>query len=165
MCPKPYHGDKIVAILWKQDPSTVPRPGARQGAKKLIKGGPLIDLGALQEMLRNGDLDLGKDEHCWVGTNNCYAALAKLEWTTGDQVSKLILLLRPGRLPKGDFVNSQWCSDSEGALSPCDAYKVRIDEQNWKRDVRAPLYYVKFSVDDTGQLHLVLISCHLDKPY
>ena len=156
-----YHGDKIVAILRLKDPGTPPA-GTNS---RVIPGGPLYDLVALQEKLRSGELDLGKDEHCYVATDSCWDDLGKLRWTTGDQVTKLLSLLKPKTAgSKGDYHKSEWCKEGDGRLSPCDAYRVRVDQFNeWKRDVNAPLYYVKFSVEETGQIYFVLISCHLDK--
>lgn len=116
-------------------------------------------------MLRSGGLDLGDDNQFWVGTDQCWNDLGKLRWTAETHVKNLILLLKPEKFPKGDFVNAQWCKDSESGWNKCDSYKVRIDEANWKRDKNGPLYYVKFSLDSANVLYLVLVSCHLDKPY
>jgi hypothetical protein len=158
-----YHGDKIVATLRLLDPGQAPKPGGRD---RVIPGGPLYDLAALQAKLRSAELDLGKDMHCYVATHNCSKWLDKLEWTPGNQVTRLLLLLRPrSGQAKGDFYKSEWCTDKDDIVNPCDVYRVRVDEFNdWKRDVNAPLYYVKFSIEEAGQICLVLISCHLDKP-
>lgn len=157
-----YHGDKLGATLILRDPGSPPSGGA----SRVISGGPLFDLAGLQEKLRTGELDLSKDDHCYVATDSCWKDLGQLRWTTGDQVSKLLSLFKPKTATsKGDYYKSEWCREGDGVFSPCDVYRVRVDQYNeWKRDVNAPLYYVKFCVEETGQLYFVLISCHLDRP-
>lgn len=140
------------------------KPALPFGNRRGINGGPLFDLVALQGELRSGALDLGDANHVDVATDKCWEDLKKLKWNTKDHVTKLILLLKPGKGKQGDFINSQWCEDSEGRLHPCDSYRIRVDHCTWSRNANAPLYYLKFSIDDAGTLYLVLISCHLDKP-
>lgn len=125
----------------------------------------MFDLPALQALLRAGDLDLGDGQQCWIATDSCWDELEDLKWTTGNQVKKLLLALRPGRPRQGgDFVNSQWCKDSDGGIWACDSYRVRVDEyDDFRRKNNALAYYVKFSVDEEGALYLVLIQCHLDR--
>lgn len=145
------------------DPSDLP---PHEGRGRLLRGwGPLFDLPALQARLRSGELDLSDDQQCWVATNACWDELAKLNWTTGRQPRDLLLALRPGTVSQGgDFVNAQWCADSEGALWPCDAYKVRVDEhKNFRCTSQGLEFYVKFSVNEAGEFSLVLIQCHLGR--
>jgi hypothetical protein len=160
---KIYAGDKIVAILWACDPSTIP---PHNGKGFILKGmGPLFDLRALQNLLRSGQMDLGNDQHCWVATDACLDHLENLTWTTGNQVRSLLLALRPGkRKDGGDFINAQWCADSDGVFSACDSYEVAVDEtDNFRRDKNGLIYYIKFSLDEAGSLYLVLIQCHLKR--
>ena len=153
----------MVTTLWKLDLTTIPQP---LGSNTRIKGGPLFDLVKLQEMLKTGALNLGDSNQFWVATKSCEHDLEhKLRWSPGDQLTKFIQVLRPAAFPKGDFVNSQWCKDFDGQFNACDSYKVRIDEGTWKRDVNAPLYYLKFSIDQADVIYLALISCHLDKAF
>lgn len=157
-----YHGDKIVATLRLRDPGEEPPEGAKN---RRIQGGPLFDLPALQRLVREGTLDLSNDAHCYVATNDCWDDLRKLRWSTGREFKEVFLLLRPKTdTSKGDFYRSEWCMDSDGYWNASDAYRIRVDQfDNWKRDVNAPLYYIKFSILPTGELCLVLISCHLDE--
>lgn len=134
------------------------------GKERAISGGPLFDLVELQRRLATGELDLGDDNQVDVATDSCWEDLKKLKWTPKDHVSRLLSMLKPGKGRHGDFINSQWCKDCEGDLHPCDSYRVRVDHITWQRDLKAPLYYVKFSLNEEGALYLVLISCHLDKP-
>jgi len=135
------------------------------GKERFIRGGPLFDLVELQRMLATGELDLGDDDQVDVATTSCWEDLKKLQWTTRDDVRNLLGVLKPGkRAQGGDFINSQWCKDDDGDLHPCDSYRVRVDHKTWQRNPKAPLYYVKFSLNEEGTLYLVLISCHLDKP-
>lgn len=150
-----------MTTLWTYEGELEP---PENGNERRIPGGPLFDLALLQSMLETGELDLGDDNQIDVATDNCWEDLKKLKWTPKDHVSRLLSLLRPGKGKNGDFLNSQWCKDSEGDLHPCDSYRIRVDDKTWRRDPKAPLYYVKFSMNDEGVLHLVLISCHLDKP-
>lgn len=152
----------MVTILRLKDPGEPPEADAEDGR---LMDGPLYDLVALQKLLQSGDLNLGNDDQCVVGTDECWNYLKKLGWLPGKQVQELILRLKPGKGRLGDYVNSQWCKDSDGYVNPCDAYRIRVDELTWKRDVNAPMYYVKFSIEDSGQIYLVLISCHLDKAF
>lgn len=115
-------------------------------------------------MLREGELELGNDQQCWIGTNKCEDDIQDLKWTLEDQVTQLFLALKPERTRAGgDFLNSQWCADSNGDFHPCDSYVVNVDEfDNFRRDKNALKYYLKFSVDESGAMYLVMIGCHLD---
>lgn len=160
---KIYVGDKLVATLWTCDPSQLP---PHRGKGCVLKGwGPLFNLSMLQARLRAGLLDLDLDQHCWVATRGCWNELLKLTWTPGHHLRRLLLALRPGHHRQGgDFVNAQWCQDSNGALWACDAYRVHVDEYNdFRRTPNGLAYYVKFSIDESGALCLVLIQCHLDR--
>ena len=127
--------------------------------------GPLFDLAALQALLRSGQLNLGDDQQCWVATDSCWDHLQELKWTTGNQVTSLLLALRPGKRKQGgDFVNAQWCADSDGGMFACDSYRVRVDEfNNFRRSPNGLEFYVKFSIDESGALYLALLQCHLDR--
>lgn len=132
----------------------------------MIPEGPLYDLTGLQAALTGGSLDLGKDAHCYVATDTCWNDLVmKLKWETGIHVKRLLLCLRPKTTSnKGDFFKSEWCTDGDMVVRDCDVYRIRVDEyDDWKRNPNAPLYYVKFAIEESGQLCLVLISCHLDR--
>ena len=127
--------------------------------------GPLFDLAALQALLRSGQLNLVDDQQCWVATDSCWDHLQELKWTTGNQVTSLLLALRPGKRKQGgDFVNAQWCADSDGGMFACDSYRVRVDEfNNFRRSPNGLEFYVKFSIDESGALYLALLQCHLDR--
>lgn len=157
-----YHGDKLFATLYLRDPGEEPPEGAKN---RRIPGGPLFNLPELQRLVREGKLDLSNDAHCYVATNKCWKDLAKLQWSTGKQVKELLLLLSPKTdTSKGDFYCSEWCEDRDGYWNASDAYRIRVDEfDNWKRNVNAPMYYIKFSLLPSEELCLFLISCHLDE--
>ena len=150
-------------ILWTCDPSTLP---PHNGKGFVLTGlGPLFDLAALQALLRSGQLNLGDDQQCWVATDSCWDHLQELKWTAGNQVTSLLLALRPGKRKQGgDFVNAQWCADSDGGMFACDSYRVRVDEfNNFRRSPNGLEFYVKFSIDESGALYLALLQCHLDR--
>lgn len=65
-----------------------------------------------------------------------------------------------GRRPSGDYRGSHWCEDSDGGFHACDSYAIRVDEQNWSRDKNALEYYLKFSIDESSDRYMVMISCH-----
>ena len=152
-----------MTILWTCDPTKLP-PHNGKGCV-LPKQGPLFDLLAIQALLRSGELNLGDDQQCWVATDSCWGHLEDLQWTTANQVRSLLLALRPGKKREGgNFVNAQWCKGSDGGMFACDSYKVRVDEtNNFRRDPAGLEYYVKFSIDESGTLCLVLLQCHLDR--
>ena len=161
--PQIYVGDKIVATLWTCDPSTLP---AHNNKGVVLKGyGPLFRLEEIQKLLNSGQLDLDDDQQCWVATRFCVRDMENLQWTTGNQVKRLLLALRPGTQKQGgDFINAQWCQDSYGGMVACDSYTVKVDEYNnfWRSPNGLP-YYVKFSIAESGALCLFLVGCHLSR--
>jgi hypothetical protein len=121
---------------------------------RLIGGGPLLDLQAIQACLASGELD---PNEMWVATQKADEDLYNLQWDEGD-VAVLLASLR-----HEDFKKSEWCKSSSNSKHACDVYVINFDDETQSRDWRAPLYYVKFSIHE-HRLAVILISCHLSEP-
>lgn len=134
--------------LWKRDRSLLIPPTNNQ---RKIRGGPLLDLLALQALVANGAM--GEDE-VWVATDRCEQDLENWQWSFADVLYMLSCL------KSGDFKNSEWCQIKGGKLYPGDAYCLPYDCERRERSLRGLEVYMKFSVSENGQLSLVLVSCH-----
>lgn len=73
----------------------------------------------------------------------------------------MLCALRPGRHPKGDYKKSEWCEVDGGGMFPCDVYHLPFDELRGERNPNGLSISMKFSLDEHGELMLVLVSCHL----
>ena len=133
--------------LWKRDPGSPPLPNGN----RRIRGGPLLDLAALQARLESGAL--GEDK-VWVATDRCEQDLENEQWSFVD------VLRMPACLKSSDFKKAEWCQIKGGKMYPCDVYQLHYDCIRRERNVRGLEVYMKFSVTEAGQLSLVLVSCH-----
>ena len=124
------------------------------GADRKIKGGPLIDLAALQDGIRQGLL---VDESVWLATDRCERDLQNYRWGHAD-VLTMLDCLKPG--PKGDYRKSEWCEVKGGRWVPCDVYRLNYDSERQCRNPNALEVYLKFSIEEDGALTLVMVSCH-----
>lgn len=113
---------------------------------------PLIDLTRLQGWLGRSEFDVEYD--LWVATRKCDHNLEALGWSHA-QLVRVIRTLRTA-----DYHRSEWC-ETEGGWYPCDAYRIEYDEARGQRKPGAVRFYVKFSLDDSGDLVLVLVSAHM----
>ena len=146
-----------VPKLWIRDPNSLP---TRVEGNRTITKGPLIDLALLQEHLASGKLDVDNDEQFWPATPKCRKDLTKYNWTYA-QVGKMLLSLRLGRKPKGDYKKSEWCAVDGDEMYPCDVYELPFDELRGQRNNNGLTVYLKFSLGKDGELMLVLVSCHI----
>jgi hypothetical protein len=121
------------------------------GSRRSIRGGPVFDLAVLKGMVAAGAMT---ENEVWVATDRCERDLENEQWTYGD-VLHLLSCLTPS-----NFKNSEWCQVKGGEVFPCDAYSLRFDFERRTSNARGVEVYMKFSVDDRGQLSLVLVSCH-----
>lgn len=122
-----------------------------KGKQRTLRGGPVLDLTVLQDMLTTGMLT---EDQVWVATDRCERDLENERWGY-DDVLLLLSSLKPG-----DFKNAEWCQVKGGALYPCDVYRLNFDFERGVRNLRGLEVYLKFSVSEYGQLTLVLVSCH-----
>lgn len=134
--------------LWKKDPKSLAIPN---GNKRSIRGGPLLDLAVLQDLISNGTL--GEDE-VWVATDRCERDLENSMWRYEDILHMLACLISK------DFKKAEWCQVKGGEMYPCDVYRLHYDGERRVRNPRGLEVYMKFSVTEDGQLNLVLVSCH-----
>jgi hypothetical protein len=135
--------------LWLRDLGESILPGA--GQSRRIHGGPLLDLKALQGVISSGQLTT---DNIWPATRRCRNSLEDYTWSF-DIVLELFSCLLPQ-----DYKNSEWCGVDGNRTVPCDVYRVCFDEVRRKRNPSACEVYLKFSIDDTGALTLVLVQSH-----
>ena len=120
--------------------------------KRVIAGGPLLDLRAVQSCLESGEIDA----NCiWVATEKADDDLYTLSWSYED-VCTFIAALRPD-----DYRKSEWARSSVNSTHACDVYVMCFDDTAWERDRNAPEYYLKFSINPVGHLTICVMSCHL----
>lgn len=137
-----------MATLWHIHPSSLPPP---KGQNRSIKRGPLIDLPLLQQEI--WQKTLGEDD-VWVATARCLRDLESACWAYAD-VLRMLTCLAPQ-----DYRKSEWCDVQGGRTQACDVYVLPYDSERASRSPRGLEVYLKFSVDDAGQLMLILVSCH-----
>lgn len=137
-----------MARLWRIDPAGVPRPSRT----RKIRGGPLIDLAALQQAIADGALD---ENGVWLATRKAEHQVQDLEWTYDDLLECVTHLL-----PQ-DFKGAEWCDDRYGNTHACDAYAITYDDHVCRRVKDGCSFYLKFSLDGDGDLTLIVISCHV----
>lgn len=135
--------------LWRVDPVKLP---PKQARTRKIRGGPLIDLAALQQAITDGRLS---DDDVWLATKRAEHKVEDLTWSLRDLLGCI------GCLAPSDFKGSEWCEDSYGGTHACDAYAICYDDHACVRARNSCCYYLKFSMDDKGGLRLVVISCHV----
>lgn len=122
-----------------------------QGGQRIIRGGPVFDLDVLQSLVTDGVLG---EDMVWVANTRCERDLENYRWDYAEVLHMITCLKLP------DFRGSTWCQVKGGEMYPCDDYRFLYDCDRRERNVRGLEVYVKFSVNDDGQLTLVLVSCH-----
>ncbi len=113
--------------------------------------GPLVDLPRLQAVLNSGQFDL---DDLWIATVNCERDLENHRWTYDKVLQMLVSLVG------SDYQKSEWCGIKGGRYVPCDVYLLPYDLVRHQRNARAEAVYLKFSIDETGALTIVMVSCH-----
>ena len=119
---------------------------------RLIHGGPLINLGTLQALLRSSRFDT---HQLWLATDKCVRDLQSERWGAADVLHMLVNLV-----PAEDYRKSEWCQVKGGRMVPCDVYTTFFDPVRKNRNPKTLPVYIKFSIDDGGLLTIVLVSCH-----
>ena len=138
--------------FWRVPRGQIPPPPAGSGKSRAIRLGSLIDLVALQALLRSGGFDT---DQLWIATDKCDKDLRKEGWSTTDVLHMLCALTA------ADYYKSEWCEDRHGHWEPCDAYRLPYDVPRQCRAPRSGLrVYLKFSIDDDAVLTIALVSCH-----
>ena len=140
------------SALWAVDPATITPFNPAKPRQRNISGGPLINLEALQALLKSGSFET---DHLWLATDKCVRDLQNERWSTED-VLYMLLNLVSGE----DYGKSEWCQVKGGQMVPCDAYKTFFDAERKSRNPRALPVYIKFSINDDGLLTIALVSCH-----
>lgn len=119
---------------------------------RFIRGGPLIKLGALQELLSSGNFDT---EQLWIATDKCENDLRKEQWSVDDVLQMLVNIDGAE-----DYSKSEWCQVAGGRMVACDVYATRFDAAHKRRHPQGLPVYMKFSIDDNGTVTIALVSCH-----
>lgn len=138
--------------FWAVDPTSITPFNPAKPRQRTILGGPLINLGALQALLKSGNFDTGQ---LWLATDKCRRDLQNERWSTDDVLNMLANLVAGD-----DYSKSEWCQVTGGGMVPCDVYKTFFDAERKCRNPKALPVYIKFSVDDDGLLTIALVSCH-----
>ena len=137
---------------WRIDPASLPPfvAGARGGRR--IKRGPLIDLDALQSLLKSGNFD---DDKLDLANPDCIKDMQKEGWSSTD-----VLNMLAGLCEKNDYYKSEWCAIHGSRMVPCDVYRTPFDAARGCRTPKGLLVYIKFSIEEDGGLTIALVSCH-----
>lgn len=131
-----------------------PNPLPVKEASRRIAGGPIYDLGVVQQLLSTATFDM------FAATDTCDEWLLKLEWDL-DDVAGLIAILQAK-----DYRNSEWCYCKGRVAIDADVYVVRYDHINECRGTYSHAeYYLKYGFrNNDPRLTLWLIQCHLSRP-
>ncbi|UXH77137.1 type II toxin-antitoxin system MqsR family toxin [Roseateles amylovorans] len=144
---------------WRRDPGLSP---SAQGTRKTraIKGGALLDLTALQALLRSETFDL---DALWFATSGARRDREKYRWSNAEVLEVLLALRDPARSHHNDYLKSEWCEvDGENGRRwvACDVYQLSFDFVRGHRHPQGVALYLKFSVESDGLVAIVLASCH-----
>lgn len=138
--------------LWAVDPAAITPFNPAKPRQRQIHGGPLINLGALQALLKSGSFDT---DQLWLATDKCVRDLQNERWSAEDVLYMLVNLVAGE-----DYDSSEWCQVKGGRMVPCDVFKTYYDAERKSRNTKALPVYIKFSIDDDGLLTIALVSCH-----
>lgn len=138
--------------LWAVDPAAITPFNPAKPRQRQIHGGPLINLGALQALLKSGSFDT---DQLWLATDKCVRDLQNERWNAEDVLYMLVNLVAGE-----DYDSSEWCQVKGGRMVPCDVFKTYYDAERKSRNTKALPVYIKFSIDDDGLLTIALVSCH-----
>ena len=110
---------------------------------------PLYDLARVKTLVAN-------ENQIFLWTAKCRRDVLNLFDSDLAQVAELIL-----GLTAADYIDSEWCENSQGALAACDAYRIRrLETAPATSRAMTVSYFVKFAIGKTGRL-VLLVSCHL----
>jgi hypothetical protein len=140
-------------VFWTVAGEELPAYDPANLRSRLIRGGPLIKLGALQELLASGTFDT--DEQFWIATDKCENDLRKELWSV-DDVLQILLKMDASE----DYRKSEWCQVAGGRMVACDVYATRFDAVHQRRHPQGLEVYMKFSIDDDSVVTIALVSCH-----
>jgi len=134
--------------IWLRRPadSAPEDPGKRDLGRK-----PLINLEKLQAWLSREEFDVEYD--FWAASDGCWNDLQTLQW----RFARVVQVIKS--LHSSDYHRSMWCL-TDGGWFACYAYRICFDEGRNERRQGAVRFYLKFSLDDSGDLVLVLVSAH-----
>lgn len=138
--------------LWRIHPSSLAAFDPVKPAGRQRIAGPLVDLAALQRVLGSGRFDT---DDLVIATDRCERDLENHQWTYENVLQMLVSLV-----PSSDYRKSEWCRIKGGRHVLCDVYELPYDLMRHQRNVRAEAVYLKFSINETGRLTIVMVSCH-----
>ena len=137
---------------WLVDVNALPAFDPAKPRTRAIRVGPLVDMVAPQTVLNSGSFDL---DNLWIATDKCEHDLGKESWKVSDVLQMLAGLNR-----QQGYRKSEWCQVLGGGMVPCDVYVTRYDAERQQCHPRGLEVYLKFSINDGGQLTIVMVSCH-----
>jgi hypothetical protein len=138
--------------LWAVEQAAITPYNPAKPRQRKIHGGPLINLGALQALLKSGSFDT---DQLWLATDKCVRDLQNERWSIEDVLYMLVNLVAGE-----DYSKSEWCQVKGGHMVPCDVFKTYYDADRKSRNIKALPIYIKFSIDADGLVTIALVSCH-----
>jgi hypothetical protein len=143
---------KCPSDLWAVEQAAITPYNPAKPRQRQIHGGPLINLGALQALLKSGSFDT---DQLWLATDKCVRDLQSERWSTEDVLYMLVNLVAGE-----DYSKSEWCQVKGGHMVPCDVFNTYYDAERKSRNIKALPVYIKFSIDADGLVTIALVSCH-----
>ena len=137
--------------LWRINPAALSPPGT---GKRRISGGPIFDLAALQQAIREGQIT---EDSVDVVNRSCDDNLDTLRWSLQDVLDCLLCAAQR------DFKGAEWCETTWAGQLACDAYSIPYDESRGCRAPGALEFYLKFSIDTGGALRIQMVRVHLSR--
>ncbi|OWQ48754.1 hypothetical protein CDL60_02340 [Roseateles noduli] len=106
----------------------------------------------LQEVLRGGEFDT---DRLLPANRDVLKDMRRERWTAHDVLQMLVNLLAR------DYAKSEWARiDSGRRWVACDVYQTFYDSLTRRRHRHAQPVYLKFSIDEAGDITILLASCH-----
>jgi hypothetical protein len=119
---------------------------------RAIAHGPLFELKALQGLLRRGEFDTGRLR---PANRDVMKDMQRARWSAHDVLQMLV------NMHAKDYKKSEWARiDAGRRWVPCDVYLTLYDSFTRRRCPNAPSVYLKFSIDEAGDVTILLASCH-----
>ena len=119
---------------------------------RAIGRGPLFELRALQALLLSGEFDTRRLR---PANRDVMKDMQRARWSAHDVLQMLV------NMHAKDYKKSEWARiDAGRRWVPCDVYLTSYDSLTRQRCRNAPEVYLKFSIDEAGDVTILLASCH-----
>lgn len=125
---------------------------AGDDTRRCIDRGPIYQLRRLQAMLASGDFDTTRLS---PANRDVLKDMRHNRWTACDVLQMIVNML--GK----DYRKSEWARvDSGRRWVACDVYQSFYDRLTRRRHRNAQPIYLKFSIDEAGDVVILVASCH-----